>query len=726
MLRLDSILDQVHAYAPDADVGPVRKAWVFASKHHAGQLRKSGEPYFAHPLEVANILAGLRMDTETIAVAILHDTVEDTSATVADIEQAFGPDIAAMVDGVTKLDKLDFHSLEEHQAENFRKLVFAMAKDIRVIVVKLADRLHNMRTLGSMKPERQAAIAQETMDLYAPIANRLGIEAVKGELEDLSFRYLHPGAHDDLARQVEARRVSLESYIDRVRGQILSSFQGHIEGSEVHGRVKRLWSIWTKMHDKELTFEEVTDVVAFRVVVDELGQCYAALGLIHGLWAPLSDRFKDYIAQPKANGYQSLHTTIIGPEGQRIEVQIRTRPMHRFCEMGIAAHWRYKEGRLALKREELEKYTKIRQLLQWAEDIEDSREFLDVLKVDLFADQVYVYTPRGDVRWFPAGATALDFAYAVHTEVGHRCTGAKVNGRLVKLDYKLRSGDSLEILTRADQQPTNDWLRMAATSRATSKIRTYLRKAERERAIELGRELLDQLLRKYDSSIKALWKQDELRRALDEFHHRGPDELYAEVGYGHLEPDKLLPLYIDAEKLQKKKAGTETEDPGVGTLTGLFRRIAKQKPSPVKIGSVDGMLTVIAKCCRPLPGDPIVGFITRGRGITVHVSDCKQALALPPERRVDVGWDGAHQGQHNAGIKVTTIDRPMMLADLTQAIGKMKISITRAEARTSRDDRGYVMLDLAVRDAVQLRQIMVDLGKVKGVLHVERARGEPR
>lgn len=720
MIRLDTILDQVREYAPDADLGIIRKAWVYASKHHAGQRRKSGEPYFAHPLEVANILAGLRMDTDTLAVAILHDTVEDTKATLEEIGTMFSPTIAHMVDGVTKLDKLDFRNPDEHQAENFRKLVFAMARDIRVILVKLADRVHNMRTLEAMRDEKRVRIAQETMDLYAPIANRLGIVTLKGELEDLSFRYLHPQVYAELQSQVQARAPYFDKYIERVKERISTSLAPHMPRAEISGRVKRVWSIWQKMQSKELTFDEVHDLLAFRIIVDDVAQCYGALGLVHGLWAPQSERFKDYIAQPKANGYQSLHTTIVGPEGQRVEVQIRTREMHRFGEIGIAAHWKYKEGRLALRPEEIEKYTKIRQLLQWAEDIEDSREFLDVLKVDLYADQVYVYTPRGDIRWFPGGATALDFAYAIHTEVGHHCTGARVNGRMVKLGYELRSGDTVEILTKPDQQPKKAWLESAATSRAQSKIRQYLRKEERDKAIQVGRSLLDQELRRYKSSLKAALKKDDLRQALETTGKHGQDELLAEIGYGRQSLEPVLAVYVDAALLEADKPDEEEEKSALTTITGLFKRIGRRGGSPIRIDGMDGMLTTFARCCRPLPGDPIMGFITRGRGVAVHRSDCKQGLALPKERRVDVEWDANRQMPHAAQLNIVTVDRPMMLAELTKTVGKMSVNITRAEARTTRTDRGHIMLEVAVSDVGQLRSVMRGIERINGVISVER------
>jgi GTP pyrophosphokinase len=721
MIRLDEILDKVRGYAPDADLGLVRKAWVYAQKHHAGQTRQSGEPYFAHPLEVANLLADLRMDTDTLAAAILHDTVEDTDATLEDIAEKFNTEISEMVDGVTKLNKLNNRTAQEAKAENFRKLVLAMSRDIRVIVIKLADRLHNMQTLKAMRPDKRIRIAQETMDLYAPIANRLGIVSIKGQLQDLAFAYLHPDVHAELERQVEARRPWFEAYIERVKEQLVAELAPSYPNARVSGRVKRLWSIWRKMQTKQLTFEEVHDLLAFRVTVQSVMECYGALGLVHGLWTPQSEKFKDYIAQPKANGYQSLHTTIIGPEAQRIEVQIRTEEMHRFGEYGIAAHWTYKEGKLTLKREDIEKYTKVRQLLRWAEDIEDSREFLDVLKVDLYADQVYVYTPRGDVKWFPRGATPLDFAYAIHTEVGHHCAGARINGRLVKLNYPLGSGDTVEVLQKADQHPKKDWLRMAKTSRALSKIRQHLRLEERKQAIEVGKRLLDQELRKYGKNLKSAIKKDALRAPLADFHLQNPVELFQGIGYGRLSVDRILPHYVAADKLAAE-AAAEANEIQTTTLSRLFKRLNRRGGSPVKIDGQEGMLTVFAKCCRPLPGDPILGYITVGRGITVHASSCPQALALGKERRVEVEWDNAHKVPHQARIHVVTVDRPMMLAELTQAIGKMNVNITSADIRTTKEDRGLITLDVAVNDAGQLRTMMSHLERLKGVISVDRVR----
>lgn len=718
MLRLEKILEAVQAYSPDARLEIIRKAWVFGSKYHQGQKRKSGEPFFAHPLEVAHILTELKMDTETIAVAILHDTVEDTDATIEDIRSQFGADVATLVEGVTKLDKLDFRTAEEAQAENFRKLVFAMANDIRVIVVKLADRLHNMRTLDAMKPEKRKLIARETMELYAPIANRLGIVSIQGQLQDLAFRHLHPEVHEELNRQIESRRPYFQSYIERVSVELDTALAPYADNAEVSGRVKRLWSIWIKMQEKELTFEEVHDLLAFRVLVDSVADCYGVLGTVHGLWAPHSDRFKDYIARPKANGYQSLHTVVSGPDGQPVEVQIRTREMHRLAEYGIAAHWKYKEGKLALSQDEVAQYTKIRQLMEWAEDIEDSREFLDVLKLDLYADQVHVYTPAGDIRWFPQGATALDFAYAIHTEVGHHCAGARVNGRMVKLGCPLRPADVVEIITRNYKSPTKDWLNYAGTSRALSKIRQHLRREENRKSVEVGRAILEQELRKHGLSLKALVKQDGLARALDEFHYPKPELIYGDIGYGRLPVEKFLALYVDPEKLNQEE---EDDEVGVKSLTDLFRKMGRRASSPVRIDGVDGLLTVMSKCCRPLPGDPIMGFITRGRGVAIHRSACSQALALPLERRVDVEWSDSQKGHHSAQLHLVTVDRPMMLAELTRAIGKLNVNISRAEARTNRKERAQIVLEVTVNDARQLQSLMGALSKLRGVISVDRA-----
>lgn len=723
MIRLDQILDLVRTYAPDADLPVLRKAWVYAQSKHQGQTRKSGEPYFSHPLAVAHILAGLKMDVDSLATAILHDTVEDTDATLQEVSEQFGPTVAAMVDGVTKLDKLDFRSKEEAQAENFRKLVFAMAQDIRVVVVKLADRLHNMRTLGAMRADKRARIARETMDLYAPIANRLGIVSLKGELEDLSFQHLHPEAWDSLSRQVEARRPWFEAYIGRVRKKMLAQMTPAFPQVEVSGRVKSLWSIYQKMQDKALTFEEVHDLLAFRILVDDVGQCYGALGLVHAMWPPLSEKFKDYVAQPKANGYQSLHTTVMGPDRERIEVQIRTREMHDFCEMGIAAHWKYKEGHLALSPDEIDKITKVRQLLQWAEDIEDSREFLDVLRVDLYADQVHVYTPRGDVKWFPKGATTLDFAYSIHTEVGDTCTGGRVGGRLVRMGYILQPGDTVEIVTKSDQHPKKDWLELARTGRAITKIRQYLRRQERVRSIEQGRQLLDQELRRHGTSLKAATKKPGLGKALESLRMRSDSELFSAIGYGKVDASRLLPLYVDSERIdeEQRKAAVEEEESTAITLTGLFKRVARRNRSPVVVDGMDGMLSVFARCCAPLPGDAVVGYVSRGRGIVIHRSDCNQALSLPPERRVEVSWDNSHQAPHAARLHIVTVDRPLILAELTQAIGKMNVNITKAEARTTKEDRGHITLDVAVQDASQLRNLISRITRLKGVLSVDRA-----
>jgi guanosine-3',5'-bis(diphosphate) 3'-pyrophosphohydrolase len=720
--RLDDILEKVQGYGSEDDLARIRKAWVFASKYHRGQLRKSGAPYLGHPVEVADILADLRLDSIAITAAILHDTVEDTPATLAEIGDLFGTEVADIVDGVTKLDKLDFRSAEEAQAENFRKLVLAMSKDIRVIIVKLADRLHNMRTLDVMRPEKRVRIAQETKDLYAPIANRLGIVSIKGALEDLCFKYLHPEIFEELERQVEARRPWFETYIERVKVEIEEALGPHVADFEVTGRVKRLWSVWVKMQQKQLTFEEVHDLLAFRVLVPTVGECYAVLGSVHGLWAPLTEQFKDYIAQPKTNGYQSLHTLVVGPENQRIEVQIRTYEMHRFGEFGVAAHWKYKEGKLSLKRDEIEKYTEIRKLLQWAEDVDDSRDFLDVLKIDLYTDQVYAYTPRGDIRWYPQGATILDFAYSIHTEVGSRCTGGRVNGRLVKMSHELESGDTIEIVTRADQQPSKDWVKLARTSRALSKIRQHLRKEERRQSVEVGERLFDQELRKYGTSLKAVLKKEGLQAAFEATSTQNEIEFYSGIGYGRIPVERLLPLYIAAEKLAAHKVAPQDEIQ-TSTLSSLMRRMGRRGGSPVKIDGVEGMLTVFAKCCRPLPGDPIMGFITRGRGITVHTSRCAQALTLPPERRVEVQWDGAHNIPHAARIHVVTVDRPMILSDLTRTIGKMDVNITGADIRTTRDDRGLITLDVAVKDASQLRNVMTSIERVRGVISVDRVQG---
>ncbi|MEK7704249.1 MAG: bifunctional (p)ppGpp synthetase/guanosine-3',5'-bis(diphosphate) 3'-pyrophosphohydrolase, partial [Myxococcota bacterium] len=626
--RFEDIVEAVQLYHPQPKIELIQRAYMYSAKVHAGQVRKSGEPYLIHPLEVAHLLAELRLDEASIVTGLLHDTVEDTLATLDELRGMFGEEVAALVDGVTKLSQIRFDTDEHKQAENFRKMLIAMAKDIRVILVKLADRLHNMRTLEHLAPAKQRRIAQETMDIYAPIANRLGINWVKGELEDLSFRYLQPDDFEDLSRRVSELTAAREAYVAEVVAVLSRELETRGVPAEVSGRPKYLYSIYRKMEARRVAFEDIYDVIAFRALVDNVGQCYEVLGHVHSLWHPIPGRFKDYIAMPKPNLYQSLHTSVVGPAGERIEIQIRTREMHRVAEEGIAAHWEYKEG-VKLGDKSRHEFGWLRQLLEWQRDLDDPTEFLDTVKYDLFTDEVFVFTPRGEVISLTRGATPLDFAYAIHTEVGHHCSGAKVNGRMVPLRYQVKNGDMVEILTNPQQRPSKDWLGLVRTGRAKSKIRSYVRIAERERSRELGREMLERELKRYGVSLARVLKDGRLQQIAEDTRHKSVDSLFVALGYGRSTPTQIV------ERLVPGKA-PEVAQP---TLLGqIFRKVARRSTSGVMVQGLDDVLVRFARCCTPLPGDPIVGFVTRGRGITVHAKSCSRAIATDPARRIEVTW----------------------------------------------------------------------------------------
>ena len=554
-IGLSDILDKVGTYSPDADAGQLMRSYLYSARAHQGQMRKSGEDYLIHPIAVAGILADLRMDVDTIAVGLLHDTMEDCLSSHAELASEFGPEVADMVDGVTKIGKLEFRTQHEAQAENFRKLVLAMANDVRVILVKLADRLHNMRTMTHMKPGKQRAISQETMEIFAPIANRLGLSSLKMELEDLCLRYLHPEIHLKLEENLAATADERESYIQRSTVELHDHLARRGIEAVVTGRPKHLTSIWRKMRERDLAFEELFDIHAFRIFVDSLGDCYTALGLIHGKYRHIPERLKDYIANPKSNGYQSLHTAVIGPEGQAIEVQIRTHAMHAVAEVGIAAHWRYKEGHLALSRDDLSKITQLRGIFEAAREVEDPQEFLETVKVDLFAEEVFVFTPQGDVLFFPQGATVLDFAYAIHTKVGDTCTGAMVNGRIRPLHWKLRSGDRLEVVRKPGQKPSRGWLEIAKTGRALSKIRRSIREEEREGGEEIGRDLLETELKKRGTSVSKVIKDGSLEQAVKSQHLHSIDQLFVALATGNVTVGRVLEVVAPEEAAESERPG---------------------------------------------------------------------------------------------------------------------------------------------------------------------------
>ena len=720
MLRLNDILDRVSGYHPDPDLDLIKKAYVYSAKVHQGQIRKSGEPYLIHPLEVAGILAEMHLDEASVVTGLLHDTIEDTLATKEEIAELFGPEIAELVDGVTKLSQFTAgNTQEEKQAENFRKMVVAMAKDIRVLLVKLADRTHNMRTLEHMNAEKQERIARETLDIYAPLANRLGIQWVKTELEELSFKYLRPSDYAELEKKVEARAQERDKFIAEVVGIIRGKLdEAGIQG-EVYGRVKHLYSIWRKMQIQNIDFEQIHDVIAFRVIVQDVANCYETLGLIHSLWKPVPGRFKDFIAIPKPNMYQSLHTTVIGPRAERIEIQIRTQEMHKIAEEGVAAHWAYKEGKRgeAPSAKDAAKFGWLRQLLEWQRDLTDPTEFLETVKVDLFADEVFVFTPKGDVKSLPRGATPLDFAYAVHSEVGEHTVGAKVNGKIVPLRSKLKNGDTVEILTSPTSHPSKDWLGFVKTSRAQTRIRSFIRQAEHKRSLEIGKELAERELRRYGLSLTKLTKGGELDQAATALGYKKGDDVLVALGYGKVGPHQILQHLVPAEKL----AGPAPAEEPTSRLTELFRKVARRPTGGVRISGIDDVLVRYGKCCNPVPGDEIVGFITRGRGVTVHTRACDKTLTLDPLRRVDVSWDTrASEVKRPVSIKVVTDDRPGVLAQISKTISEAGMNISQATCRTTGLGRAVNTFEMSIGEVKQLRNVMRSIEGIEGVVSVER------
>jgi GTP diphosphokinase / guanosine-3',5'-bis(diphosphate) 3'-diphosphatase len=723
MLKLSDILDLVKSYHPHADLDLIRKAYVCSAKYHAGQVRKSGEPYLSHPLEVAKILAELKLDEASICTGLLHDTVEDTEATKDEIEAVFGSDIAHLVDGVTKLSQIKFYSSEEKQAENFRKMLVAMSRDIRVLLVKLADRLHNMRTLQYMPAEKQERIATETMEIYAPLANRLGINWLKAELEDLSFKYIKPWDYRNLREKIGKTKKERTRFIDDVSRELEKALRdADMRDFVVEGRPKHLWSVYRKMMDKGLAFDEIHDLIAFRVLVDTLGQCYEALGNIHSKWRPIPGRFKDYIAMPKPNGYRSLHTTVVGPKGERIEVQIRTKRMHEVAESGIAAHWKYKadgESHLALDEASEKSFQWLRQLMNWQRDLVDPNEFLESVKVDLFSDEVYVFTPRGDVIELPRGATPVDLAFAIHSDVGTTCIGAKVNNRIVPLRYILENGDNCEIITQKNQRPKKDWLEFVKTSRARTKIRAMMRQLERERSKDIGRELLDKEFRRFGSTLMREIKTGAVDNALRARHYTNLDEALALIGYGKLDPRSFVELCLPEE--EKKVPVPEQRRSRIGEL---FDRLARRGTDGIRVEGIDDVLVHYARCCCPVKGDPIIGFVTRGRGVTIHRRNCQKIMELDVERRINVTWVSDAQTIRPISITVITDDREGMLTELSSVFARMNINISEAKCRGLGDGQAINTFKCGVFDLEQLKLVMRKLGSLKGVHRVERSTGE--
>jgi len=700
-----------HRLPIDADL--LEKAFLFSKEAHKHQKRRSGEPYIHHPFQVAKLLIDLRLDTASVITGILHDTVEDTGVTLEQVEKEFGQEVALLVDGVTKIGQMTFQTSEEKQADNFRKMILAMAKDLRVILVKLADRLHNMRTLQHLPAEKQVKIAQETLDIYSPLANRLGLQSFKRELEDLSLRYSKPEIYYRLVSLVAKKRLEREKYINHVRQIMMKAFREHgYATADVSGRPKHFYSIHKKMERRKLAFEQVFDIIGFRIHVESVEQCYGILGLVHSLWTPLPGRFKDYIAIPKANFYQSLHTTVVGPDGEHIEVQIRTHKMHETAEWGIAAHWSYKEGALSIK--DKEHFAWLNRLLEWNRDLSDPSEFLETVKLDLFSEEVYVFTPNGEIKAFPQGATPLDFAYSVHSDVGNHCSGVKINGRIVPLRHKLKSGDTIEVLTSPNQQPNKDWLNIVKTSRAKSKIRQFIKVQEHEKSLSMGQVILERELKREGLKLNKIVKDGSLSTVAQSFNIKSIDDLISEIGYGKISVFKVI------NKLLPKESEKKEETSGLQKIFETAKEKKAEGPMVIKVKGVEDLLVRVARCCNPVPGDSVIGFITRGRGISVHLKKCSKILGTDPHRLIDIEWDLSQKVERSVKVRVVSDDRPGMLADMSKIIRDQDANITRAQIRTTKDHIAVCLFSVAVRDLKHLKRIISKLEGISGIISVER------
>ncbi|MBI5560347.1 MAG: bifunctional (p)ppGpp synthetase/guanosine-3',5'-bis(diphosphate) 3'-pyrophosphohydrolase [Deltaproteobacteria bacterium] len=720
MVRFEDIIEKVASYSTSADLDVIKKAYVFSAKVHEGQTRLSGEPYLSHPLEVASILAHLKMDASTVATGLLHDTVEDTLTSVEKIEGIFGKEISSLVDGLTKISRMTFDKKEDREAENFRKMVLAMAKDIRVVLIKFADRLHNMRTLSALDPAKQRQIAQETLDIYAPLAHRLGVGWIKAELEDMAFKYLEPEKYGFLEERLEKEKKEREGYIQGVKAAIEAKLKENEIKGDVTGRVKHLYGIFRKMVRDDVEFENIHDILAFRVIVGTVSECYAVLGIIHSGWKPVPGRFKDYIAIPKPNLYQSLHTTVVDENGERMEVQIRTDEMHRVAEYGIAAHWKYKEGHAPESKGDAG-FAWLRQMLEWQKDMTDSFEFLESFKVDLFPEDVFIFTPKGDIKVFPVGATPVDFAYAIHTDIGHRCAGAKVNGKMVPLKYRLRSGDVVEIIASPSHKPSKDWLNFAATSKARAKIRQWIKTEEREESLTLGREICEKGFKKYDLEFGKFVKSGEVERAAKEaFGLQGVDDILVNIGYGKISVSQFISKVVPAAKLAAK------QQKSIFTFRNVIDRFKSAKPHPaagVVVTGVDDVMIRFAKCCNPLPGDDIIGSITQGQGIAVHVRGCQNVLGIDMDRQIDVEWDKGEGLARPVTIEVICRNEKGLLAEMSNAIKNADANISSADVKTTNDNRAVCTFEVEVKSAQHLKNVINSLKKIKKVVKVERIKG---
>jgi guanosine-3',5'-bis(diphosphate) 3'-pyrophosphohydrolase len=727
---LDKLKNTVRSYFPDAPLEIIDQAYEFSERAHKDQKRSSGDPYIIHPTEVALSLAEMHLDIPTIITGLLHDTVEDTGVTLEQIAEKFGKDVAELVDGVTKLSKISFRTTEEKQAENFRKMIIAMAKDIRVILVKLADRLNNMRTLKHLAPEKRQRISQETLDIYAPIANRLGIGWMKIEFEDLCLRFLHPDVYHKLAELVAKKKAERDRFIEQFIESLDEKLDEYEIKAHISGRAKHFYSIYKKMDRRNVDFDQIHDLIAFRIVVDNITECYKALGVIHAAYKPVPGRFKDYIAMPKANSYQSLHTTVIGSDGERVEIQIRTQEMNQVADRGIAAHWKYKEGRFGSPKHTNDKSREsvewVNRLLEWNKDLSDPAEFLETVKIDLFAEDVFVFTPQGEVKELPYGATPLDFAYAVHTNVGNNCVGAKVNGKIVPLKYRLKSGDTIEIITAPNGQPSKDWLKIVKTSRAKAKIRAVIKQQERDRALQIGKDLLEKALKPYSVSLNKAEKSGDLDRAWKEhLSLRSSEELFIGLGYGRIFPEKVIEYIVPKDSLEKRiEQAKDADETFLKKVLNAAKRKTESK-NAILVADQDDVLIRFGRCCSPLPGDSIVGFITRGRGVTIHTSTCTKALDNDQARRIDVQWNKSTVAtglRRQVRIRILCLDEPGLLALMSHTIASCNVNISSANIRTTKDKKAIALFDVEVQDTQQLLKLTSTLEGKKGVICVERVR----
>jgi len=721
---IEELIDKVKNYNPTADFELLKKAYNLANGAHAGQLRRSGEAYIMHPLGVAGVLADLRLDISTVVTGLLHDVVEDTKVGLEEIEKDFGPVVRDLVDGVTKLSQMKFRHTHEKQGENIRKMIIAMGKDVRVILVKLADRLHNMRTLNHLPFDKQRRIAEETLDIYAPLAGRLGISSVKVELEDLSFRYSNPDQYYDLAQKIQKKKNERDKYISDVKDLLVREIKSRSEFNfDVSGRSKHLYSIYKKMQFRNADYDHIYDLLAFRICVNSTAECYEVLGVVHSIFKPIPGRFKDFIAMPKTNNYQSLHTTVIGPGGERIEIQIRTFEMHEIAEWGIAAHWKYKEESRGkgIERVAIDRFNWLRELVSTHQMTNSSDEFLENIKTDLFESEIYVFTPRGDVKELPEGSTPIDFAYSVHTDIGHRIVAARVNGKIVTLKYRLRNGDTVEVISSKTQTPSKDWLKFCVTSRAKSKIRAFVKVEQRKRALEMGKEMLERSFRKESIPLQKFFEGPKFEKLLRDEGCASIDDLYIRIGYGKITPAIIIETIVPEKVKVEQEVTSETFlAKAVKAATDKSRKAS----SVIKVDGMNDVLVRYGKCCLPIPGDPILGFISRGRGITIHRADCEKSFEMDQARAVDVEWNSTRpeaSPDRQVRLRVLSQDKSGLLKSMSEVFDSRGVNILNVQARTSRDMRAVSLFDISVRDTRQLNDVIGDLQKLPGILEVTRS-----